>query len=284
MNLLKYKNMDDISVPVIKKNRIKIVLLLITILAFSLRLGLAVSIPYLKRDEIYYFNMVDNWIKYGISDWNLMNQGASNIPPLLPLILYIFKINFNASMVVVGRLLLVLVGSLLPLIIYGIVKNIFQKKNTALIAALIIAVHPMIIRYGVLILRDGFYLFTIASTLYFATYAVNLNSEKISKYSCLYWSIASWFIVLGTLFRKEGIELFIGIIIWFAINIAINYKNKKLDLIKNDTKNIACFCVCFFIFSFLTLVAASEFNFNWNPYFNITIIKSDFLRMIRMVF
>ena len=101
-------------------------------------------------------------------------------------------------------------GSLLPLVCYGIIRQITVRREIALAGALLVAVHPLAIELSANVQRDIPYLFFTGGAIFCGLHAV-----KCGKW--YWWSFCSLFLALGIFSRYETLELLPLILLYFLL-------------------------------------------------------------------
>lgn len=133
-----------------------------------------------------------------------------------------------------------LIGILLTLAMifctYKVSSQLFKSKHYGLLAALLIAIHPYLIRMSVSILRDNLY---IALVIFAITYAIYGITRKKSWH---FWLSCGLMAGLASMTRREGIELFIIIPAWLIFSVARGYFGKKYKPeLKHNSISLLCF-------------------------------------------
>ncbi|MBE6372431.1 MAG: glycosyltransferase family 39 protein [Lentisphaerae bacterium] len=222
---------------------IPICLICITFVSLGLKL-LAYKIdPSISRDAALYLHMAKIWNETGqyaglIKEYH----GGTWIPPLLVFLIKVFM-QSGLSAETAGLAVNIGLGSLIPLIGYGIVCESIGSRKCALITALLLAVHPGITDLSVEIQRDVPYLFFSGCVAWLAL--AGLRRKK-----CSLWCGAGIFLSLSLLTRYETLELFpmmIMILLIFSVAHFLSWKQTLLY----GTSLTACFVAGFLILSFL---------------------------------
>ena len=182
--------------------------ILCLLLALVLRLLSFYIEPVISRDGTFYVLTAEKLIA---EDWN--QEAFTVLNGNFPTFFYISYLASNLFDLSPYHLAIgtnILLGSLLPLIFFLIVRKLFKNDEVALAAALMCAVHPTLVEYSIEVQRESIYLFCSAVFVLFMVYF--WNDRK------WYWCVgAGGTVALAFFFRFEGIELCIGAIVIFAI-------------------------------------------------------------------
>lgn len=175
----------------------------IVLFAVLLRLLAWLQDPVLSRDGVFYLDLAARWLKSG----DLTREAAvgdSFVPPLLPFLLkFSAAMHWNGEYFMIG--LNILLGSLLCVLIYGIIRAMSGSVKLALTAAILTAVHPELVEWSIQVQREILYLFFSGVFLLCAVYAWQ-------KENYLWWALGGAVWMLGIYSRLEGIGLFL----WLA--------------------------------------------------------------------
>jgi 4-amino-4-deoxy-L-arabinose transferase-like glycosyltransferase len=115
----------------------------------------------------------------------------------------------------IGMIFIALCGIGLILLVYWGTYNITESKTYALIAALFAATNPLTVRYGAHILRDLPYWCCGAGF-------IACGIKGIKQQQLRYFFIAALFMSGAILFRKEGIELYMGFLLWCIFSLLMD--------------------------------------------------------------
>ena len=247
--------------------KITIYLILIVLLAGTLRIARAIQEERYAVDAYFYFEMAKDWACYGVS-YSQACEGI-NIPPLLPWLMamgYRLGISPNYSGLIIG----ILLGSLMPLAAFWIASNLFSNhqkkeekfwnKNTyALLAAFLVAVHPFLIRISVSCLREILYLPLIAFTLAFAVSAIYKNS-------IWRWCVFAFLTALACMSRREAIFIFAAFLIWQIVELVFDRKS-FIKNIKYKTLSIILVMLIFLGLMLFIHCQLQEISTVWSPFF-----------------
>ena len=172
--------------------------------------------PVITRDGYTYINLAQSWFDTGVYP-DTLNNGIFNwVPPLyLFLVKSVMSLGISAEMT--GIWINLFLGSLTPLIAYGITYEIIQRKDIAICAALLTTVNPSISEFSTGIQRDVSYLFFIGIVLWFL-------SAGIRHRKWGYWLGAGISCGCAILIRFESIEF---VVIIPLIQLFLCRTNKK---------------------------------------------------------
>ena len=107
-----------------------------------------------------------------------------------------------------GRLVVLLLGTLLPLPVFGIASRLFNRR-VGLIAALLTALHPLLINLSFAVLSEGPYITLFLSAVYVVVRALDRPSLRL-------WSLAGGAFGLTYLLRQEALAALL-IAVLFAL-------------------------------------------------------------------
>lgn len=196
------------------------------LLAFSIRIASWHLEPVVSRDAVKYITdaqrLSDNKGSFvGLAK----NQHEFRQSPLFIAILSADIGGLSPQMI--GLSMNIILGSLFPLLLWGIFRLLFPCPQLALTGAFLAALHPTLIDYSVEIQREIGYLFFAGSCIFFL---VLLKNTK-----WLVWSfMAGVASTLALFFRYEGLELLCFFFIGSAILIVkkvISWKELILSIV-----------------------------------------------------
>lgn len=183
----------------------------IVVFGFLLRLLRYSQELFLSRDAYGYILEVEKLAASG--DWSVIFQqpAYANMPPGFFWLLWSGK-TCGFDPVHVGLFWVFLAGIVLTLAVYWSIYGFCRQAGYALVATLIAATNPDLIRLGSTILRDVPYFACIMV-------AVGAGIWAVRKQQYRYWLIfipaAAWAILL----RKEGFEVLLMVLIWCAVSL-----------------------------------------------------------------
>lgn len=163
--------------------------------------------PILPRDGITYCRWAENWVFFGKKE----SDDNIGVPPL-----YIFQVaclvrcGIPTSAAATG--INICWGILAVVVLYGVAWELWRRYELALGAALLAAVHPMLIEMSAKPLRESSYFFWLVLSVWLAIAAV-----KHSRFWL--WAPAGGCVILATLTRLEGMELLVlgGIYLFWSM-------------------------------------------------------------------
>ena len=165
------------------------------LLSLLLRLFILICDPILSRDSYLYIQLAE-----------IQNEGEVFERPLVSWIppFYLFAIrvlmSLGISAMTAGLTFSLFAGSFIPVITLGIAWEITQNKKIALCSALLIAVHPEMVKLSTQVLRDMVYLFFIGLAVYFF-----LTGLRQRRWWC--WFGCGTGFAFSLLVRYESIEM-----------------------------------------------------------------------------
>ena len=233
----------------------KTVLILVVITAIIHCLAFSLQ-NIIQRDSIYYIGIAKELVNPE------MKRQFSNQPhePLLPMVIatgYRCGIDFELT----GILFIIITSSFIPLAIFMIAKEIFEKNGPALLAAMLASIHPFFIRMGSYILRDPPYWTCFAFAVAFSLIAIRKRDKH--KY-LIYWAIVGLFSALAIALRKEGVELIIFVILWFPVELFLHRDKLKEELLNVILSAIAFLSTTLLICSLIYVYYSICFNGTWS--------------------
>jgi len=263
-----------------------IYLILIVLLAGTLRIIRAFEEERYSNDVYLYFEMAENWAYYGAN--YMYSSDAKQIPPLM---LWIMAMGYNLGLTpeYTGLIIGIVLGALMPLAAFWIVLNLFSSEKRqnedgqsggvlprnylyALLAAFLMAVHPFFVRISVSCLREILY-------LPFITLAAAFAISAIYNKSLWRWCIFAVLVALAEITRREGIFTIVIFFVWQAVEFIVDQKSFRKDIAYYV---LASFLVLI-IFSGLTIpvyIMLLDTPSTWSP-FDIQNIKPlDWIRQI----
>ena len=183
-------------------NRLLPFLLFLFFLSFLLRFIYHVQESTICRDGTIYVALAEKWLQTGSYPFHYY----------LPLYPWLMKLLMHCGMsgYTAGVGINLLLGSLLPLVCYGIIRQITVHREIALAGALLASVHPMAIEFSANVQRDIPYLFFAGGAIFCGLHAV-----KFEKW--YWWSFCGLFLIFGIFSRYETLELLPLILLYFLL-------------------------------------------------------------------
>ena len=180
--------------------RVAVCLVLLFLASIAIKLIALRLEPGLGRDACLYLHMAKIWGETGSYEELLpLLPKIERIPPLLPfLIKSITAAGIPAE--TAGLFLNIILGSLVPLIGFGIAFETTRNREISLVTALLLAVHPQINDLSTEIQRDAPYLF-------FSGCAAWLALAGLLRKKILPWCGAGVALAFALLLRYEAAEL-----------------------------------------------------------------------------
>lgn len=163
--------------------------------------------PYCLPSECGFCSFIWNLSFHGTgqftSGWRNNGRFQGIIPPCLPAAAalddedaFLYGVSLHAAGIAVNLVF----GSLLPLVAWGILRQLTSCREIALGAAFLMAFHPSAIGLSADVTRDTLYLFTGGSAVLFALYGI--RSGKWQG-----WCFSALFLAFGLFVRYEILEL-----------------------------------------------------------------------------
>ena len=155
--------------------------------------------PTISRDGVMYLDLSRIWAETGSFDGVLQHWPLCWIPPF-PLYLMKLLIDCGLSPAVAGVGLNIIMGSVLPLIVYMIGRLLFEDRRISLVAAFMMAVNPSMIEFAIEPQRDTIYLFFCGWLIYFII-------KGLKQDSIVSFCGAGVFFALSMMTRYETLEM-----------------------------------------------------------------------------
>ncbi len=169
-------------------------------IAFVMRFFSYLMDSTVARDSILYINMAESWYKFEDYYGMLTEFSTWGGIPIFPLWLMKSLMGLGISGEAAGISMVIIMGSLLPLVIYKIAFLVCANKEVALGAALLTAVHPALIEMSIQIMRDTPYLFWVGVSIWFLLNAIKYQKKR-------YWLGGGMILALSILTRYESFEI-----------------------------------------------------------------------------
>ena len=226
-------------------------LLVIIMLGFLSRVVRVFVNKDIKEDAVLYMNMARTWTESGVDAATSLH---TMIPPLWPWTLHIMH-TLGVEPEITGKIVGVILGTGLILAVYVMCRTIFTEKSYALIGALLVSIHPYLIRLSTQMLRDTVYIPLVAIAI-----AIAMSSSINQKW--WKWGAFGFVSALGAMTRREGAEILIFLLCWSLVELIQNRKEFKKTIKEIFTANIIAFSV-FFAIIIPVQTAMSETRTTW---------------------
>lgn len=216
----------------------------ICLLALVLRLLAWWFEPTISRDGLLYIQLAQAWYETGNC-----TPAVSSMFPLLPI--YMIKMIMYSGLPVetAGLLLTISCGTLQPLVMYGIAKEVTRQEKLALASALLVAVSPTMIGLSIEIQRDICYLLFCGLQIYFII-------RGIRKKSLLCFGLSGIMLGFSISSRYEAAEMFpivIFALLFLSITKYISWKKFTL------CGSVFCIGFIFVTYGFIVLMQKQEY-------------------------
>ena len=122
----------------------------------------------IRRDSVYYYNLVVNWQKY--EDIMLLSPSTWNATALPPFYLWLIKSlsQFTGcDFMTAGRILNYCFGALTPVFFYHALRMSGIKALLTFLSSLLLACHPGMVDACVIVTRDCLYRFLVVLAVFF---------------------------------------------------------------------------------------------------------------------
>ena len=241
-------------VNTIKSNKVIAFLYAIFFIGVAIKLVLWDRTPYVSIDSVYYLNIINNWAGNEEEVFFDSLRGESNPPLYLFLVKEITKLGISA--LYSALLINIILGSLIPIIIYYLTVELFDSKRIAAGSSFIALLHPTLNRLSIEAQRDIGYLFFLS--LFGVLFIQYIHNAKRTLL------VASSGCLLGALFfRIESLELFPVIMILWGIQLA---KKRSKRTLVDFAVFLTCSALWFFFFYSLTEMQVHDLNKFYNKY------------------
>ncbi len=159
--------------------------------------------PTINCDGIIYIDLAEQWLRTGTFPESFY----------LPLYPWLMKLLMSCGLSghAAGLTVNIICGSLLPLVVYAVMRLVFIHRETAVLAALVTVFHPPAVELSISLFRDIPYLLFCGCAIW-----AGLSAVKTQK--CGYWILCGMFCAAGLFFRYEALELVPVVFIYFAVS------------------------------------------------------------------
>ena len=194
---------------------LKFLLLLALMVAASFALRVAVWSHWrtgaIESEGAEYARLAEN-LRNGVGFVGFVTPGPQlNFNPLFPLLIAGGSFLTHGDFELAGRLVGLIMGSLLPLPVFGIASSLFDRR-VGLIAALLVLLHPLLVHLSFTVFSEGPYL-----TLFL--FAVYVSVRALDQSSVRNWLWAGAAFAFAWLLRAEA-SLGFAVAMAFALLIA----------------------------------------------------------------
>lgn len=219
----------------------------IFIVALIARLFELILDPLLMRDSARYLHLAEIWFNTGDYSKTLVENTV--VPPL-PLFTIKEMMRWGYPAEIAGRSIALFLNSLIPVIGYAIAYKIFPKKLVVFACAFLFILNPTLISYSIQPLRENYYLFFLALTIYAVLKAMD-NSSATN------WMIVGCLSATAFFCRYEALELLLlcsAVLILLCFKKRISYKRALLNIV---------FLYCGTGITILLLLATTNFDISF---------------------
>ena len=229
-------------------NSLLCISLLIFAAALAFRLLKMALDPTLGRDSTLYLAWAKSWFETG----NYHFYGLDNIvrtPPLMPwAIKTVMASGFSAE--VAGRAISLFLGSLIPVAGFLFALKISRNIRIALLAAVLLVIHPDLVSYSIQPQRENLYLL-------FGAILLILAADAVRNDSTLEWGVCGGMLSLALFCRQEALEF--AILVPLVLLLLCCFK--KISL-KQAFARSAVFLVSFALV-FLLMLSFVDFDYEF---------------------
>ena len=233
------------------------ILMLLFILATSLRVARCFIVNRISKDGVLYVRMAEN-VANGDDRAHSFIENR-RMPPFY-ILMTVAVSKAGLSMESAALLISVVAGSLLIIPFFSVVRLFFDDRIAA-VSGLLIAVHPSLVRISSTIMRDSLFLFLLFSALSFAIFAIEKKSLPL-------WGVAGIFTAFAAATRAEGFELIPALCLWMVADIIIQKRESgQLKTGKVWRRTVAgpvIFILLFFIASYPVVKSVKGTASTWS--------------------
>jgi 4-amino-4-deoxy-L-arabinose transferase-like glycosyltransferase len=175
-----------------------LVLGLVVVASFALRVGALKfwGTGAIESEGAEYARIAEN-LRKGVGYVGIATPGPELLfPPLLPLLISGASLA-TGSYVRAGRLVSLVLGTLLPLPVFGIASRLFSRR-VGLIAAALTILHPLLVNLSFTVLSEGPYATLLLSAVYVVLLALERPSLKM-------WALVGGVFGVAYLLRQEAV-------------------------------------------------------------------------------
>jgi 4-amino-4-deoxy-L-arabinose transferase-like glycosyltransferase len=207
-------------------------LLLVLIVAASFVVRVTVWLHWhtgaIESEGAEYARIAEN-LRNGVGFVGLVTPGPQlNFNPLFPLLIAGTSFLTHNNYELAGRLVALIMGSLLPLPVFGIAERLFNHR-VGLIAAVLSLLHPLLIHLSFTVFSEGPY-----ATLFLS--AIYMTVRALQQYSTRSWFLVGFTFGLTWLLRAEASMGFA-----IAVLFALLSGGDRSDRFKRSVAAIAAF-------------------------------------------
>lgn len=174
----------------------------VVFVAFCLRFFSWWMEPTISRDGVKYIGFVQSWRQFSAFDDFFAANPLFNIPPFFIYLTEFISRNAGVSPEYAALALNIVLGALLVLIAFDLLKEAGASAVICWCAAILTAVHPVLISYSIQVQRENLYLF-------FCSLFGSCAIRALKRNSPVWWIGAGVFSSGAFLTRYEGGELFL---------------------------------------------------------------------------
>ena len=204
--------------------------------------------PVLARDASLYLTWVRNWISTGSYHYTFFDQ-VGLVPPLpLWFIKTLMLSGLDAE--TAGRAISMFFGSLTPVIGFIFTLRICRNIRIALLAAVLLVLHPDLVQYSGQPLRENSYIF-------FDGILLLLIVEAVRKSAVFKWAACGILLSLTAYCRFEALEF--TVIVPFILAALCYFRRINL---KEAVRNAAAFYL-FFCLTHVLLLTCVDFDYEF---------------------
>ena len=233
----------------------------ILLLSFTAKLVAMKLEPAIGRDSCLYLYMAQIWEETGSYEGLLREiPKIDRIPSLLPFLIKSMGVA-GIPAETAGLAVNILLGGLIPLVGFGIAFEATEDKKIALMAALLLAVHPKLTDLATEIQRDAPYLFFSGCAVWFTL--TGLRRQKLTA-----WCGAGIALGFALLLRYETMEFLLLLSAAAPVCAMVHLISWKKAVLYSSSL-LVCTAVIFYVL--ILLMGTQAIISSYTDYTNLTI-------------
>lgn len=236
----------------------KYALAIIVFIALLLRVAIWFYEPVMNRDGILYIEIAETWFNSG-------EYLQHHYLPMYPWLIKTVMI-LGVSPHIAGVVINIVLGSVLPILMYLIIRCCSNSKEIALSAALIMAVHPSAMELSRQLIRDNLYLF-------FSGIAIIGILKALKSENLLWWALVGVATGANLLTRYESLEFVILVTLYFLVAKICGIMSYK-QMIRSSVIWLTTVIATFFILATAMNVTEQVYQ-SYGNIINSTLIRND---------
>lgn len=231
--------------------------LLILLLGVSLRVARFFLVDRITKDGVLYVQMANDY------DQGPRDKAFKRNRRMPPLYLELISLTHRATGLSyeAAAQAITLVSGILVLIPFLLTARMLFGDRLALVATLLAAAHPSLVRSSISVMRDPLFIFLLITAVFFMVGASRVKGLA----SYWRWLSGGVFAAFAAATRGEGAELLPAFILWIIIELIIAYR-KKLPIggvLKTRAANFAVFTLAFILTTSAMVASVKDTDSTW---------------------